>query len=530
MKTLLEFATEDVLTSLLIKERAKCRRRNRSDKHHTLSKDCDLLELSSRKMLSRIMPPRRLWVRPKKRKRLDNGAVDTSKNAEKALHLTIKRNRKRQKEGVAFGYLDELDAFIERIKKRLSSESLQFDKPLLLPIYKDKEKKDDRSFLVTCRPLSVYLKLEDKIVLALTSRYLTRYFDKYLHSNILSYRRARDFNGKKHYVTDFNDGIQLIREFREAHDAETIYASDCDIKKFYDIIPHQVVRDCFEKILGKSYLDEEGKRQVMRVLEAYLASYNFYTNAWMEAQQHDRVFYKVRRKFHDKDKKNSYQFKWVDDIWEKPEEEYKKLGVPQGGALSLLIANIVLNDVDEVFTANFDDNRMLFIRYCDDMILLHTDEKECRRLMEQYAESLKSHGLYYHDFKDVSNCTRSEFWKLKSHFPFCWEDGEGNRNRYIGFVGYEIRRDGRMRLRKSNIERFVEKFNRLWYSIRRYGKTHTKEEFLAHQEQTLDKALDGVNFYKGFDLEVFKKGSQFRYLRKLKKRTKQRYPIKQKSE
>ena len=38
MTTLLEFATDNVLTPLLVKERAKYLGRNRSDKHDTLNK------------------------------------------------------------------------------------------------------------------------------------------------------------------------------------------------------------------------------------------------------------------------------------------------------------------------------------------------------------------------------------------------------------------------------------------------------------------------------------------------------------
>ena len=55
--TLLEFASDEMLIDLLIRERAKYRRRNRSDKHHRLDRQCELSELSVRKMLSRMMPP-----------------------------------------------------------------------------------------------------------------------------------------------------------------------------------------------------------------------------------------------------------------------------------------------------------------------------------------------------------------------------------------------------------------------------------------------------------------------------------------
>ena len=518
--TLLEFATDNRLAILLIKERAKCRRRNRdAKKPHILDRECDIDDLSSRKMLSRLMPPRRQWVTPSKRAKLRNGATDTSKNAEKALLLTISRDRRLREKGASFPYLDEMDAFFSRIRKRLSSDDLQLEKPRLMPILKDTKEMGGGVLLVTCRPLCAYSRLEDKIILSLTSRYLTRVVDRYLHNGLLSYRPPRLFRGENHHRVDFNDGIELIKDFRNEHNDSDIYAADCDIKSFYDIIPHQVVRDCFWRLLNRTCLDEEGKGQVMKVVEAYLKSYNFYNDAWLKAQQDDSVYAKVRRRLHDHDKRNMYQLGWADEIKGKTEEELLHLGVPQGGALSLLVANIVLNDVDRVFTENEDPNR-LFMRFCDDMILLHTDYEECCRLMERYAESLREHGLYYHDFKCVADCSRREFWGIKSHRPFLWGEGEDNSNSYIGFLGYELRRDGKMRLRKSNIERFKEKFDRQRYALRRYSKKHTPEETEQHQKKVLDNILNGVAFYTAFNQSAFKKSRQFKYLEKLRDRLK----------
>lgn len=514
--TLLEFASDKMLIILLIKERAKCRRRNRGETHHHLDKDIDISELTTRKKLSRLMPPRYTWVRPSKRVTLANGAHDTSKNAEKALLLTINRDIQLQKQGKVFSYLKEQQAFFSKIRSRLSADHLTFESPRLMPTLKDKEKQADGTLRVICRPLSVYTQLDDKIILALTSRYLTRYFDRFLHENILSYRPARDFHDHKHYVTDFNDGIRLIKAFREAHASETIYAADCDIKKFYDIIPHQVIQSCFVRLLSQSSLSNEGKSQVMRVLTGYLASYNFYTHALQESVQNGEVFAKVRRRLHDVNRKNTYQLDWVDELLSGSPEQYKQIGVPQGGSLSLLIANIVLNDTDQAVISDEDPNR-LFIRYCDDMILLHTDYSECCRLMEAYTKSLTAHGLYYHPFKSVSECSRQEFWHIKSHHPFLWDDGDGNCNRYIGFLGYEIRRDGRMRLRKGNIKRVEEKVDRLRYALRRYRKKHDEADYGMHKEKTIGNLLNGISFYTAFEIQQFKQSSQYRHIEKLVK-------------
>ena len=521
MKTLLEFATDDMLTVLLVKERAKCRRRNRGERNHSLDKSLPFETMATRKQLSRLMPARRRWVHPRKREKLANKASDTSKNAEKALLLTIKNDRTRQAQGGApLPYLGEMDAFFKRIRTRLTAETVTLQTPLLMPLYKDEKRLEDNTCEVTCRPLAVYNQLEDKVILALTCRYIKSYFDRYLHDNILSYRPARAWGDSHYRVPDFNDGARLVQAFREAHDAETIYAFDCDIKKFYDIIPHQVVRDCFGRLLDRSNLNEDGRRQLMRVIDAYLDSYNFYTNAWLEAERNpQQVFYKIRRRMRDADGRNTYRFGWVDELLQADDTIRLHAGVPQGGALSLMIADFVLNDVDQTLLRERDEN-MILVRFCDDMILLHTDYERCCRMKQLYEQALTAHGLYYHQPQQVIADPRREFWKAKSHLPFLWGDGEDNSNRYIGFLGYEIRRDGRMRLRKSTIERFLKKFKRLRYSLRRRRKRLSPEDFITSRDKSIQTILGGVDFYEAFNHDQLCHGSQYRYLEKLGKKIK----------
>ncbi|MBR5117070.1 MAG: hypothetical protein IK100_00320 [Muribaculaceae bacterium] len=531
--TLLEFASEKVITLLLVKERSKCRKHNKTDKKNRLDQECDIYSLSRRKMLSRMMPPRHTWVRPSKRSRLPNRAADTSKNTIKALLLTIDRDRKLSKnKGLTFIYLQELDAFIERIKKLLANGQVKFDSPHLIPLFKSTKIVQGSVSDVICRPIVIYRRLEDKVIIALTNLYLTFLVDEYLHENILSYRPPRLFHGQERHITNFNDGIALIKKYYEVKRNEDIYVADCDIKKFYDIIPHSVVLDSFNRLLKKTSLTYEGKSQVLMVLKAYLDSYDFYTNVLMESQRIPKQYFaKVRCQLNDIDNVNNYQIEWVDEIMALPEKERLHRGVPQGGALSLIIANVVLNDVDQVIVAKEDSNR-LFIRYCDDMILMHTSSKECKRLMNAYTTSLTEHGLYYHALEHVSDSkdlkfpeiTTKRFWNTKSHYTFKWDFGSGDCNSYIGFLAYEMRCDGKLRLRKSNVLRFKEKINRRFYAIRRYKKSdkHSEEEKSQHEKQTLDQLLAGVNFYKSFQSSHFKQGRQYQYFMKLRTRVEAR--------
>ena len=516
-QSFIRFASEDRIIAILIKERVKWIGKTEESREYS----------PVYKELCRILPARRTWVTPCKKQRssLRNERTNQLKNAATALKLTLARDRSgicRRKEGNKDfsrpGYIPELIRFIADIIETVSHCNVTLSPPKTTGIFKKKEDLEDK-VIITFRPISVYEDLKTKVLIKLASEYLTSLLDPLFHEEILSYRQRRDYHGehpKEKYMTKADDAIPNIQRFRQAHDSA--WVAECDIKKFYDIIPHSVVRDCFRRLFDRTTLTDNGKEQVMRLLDAYLNSYNFYEDAWLFAEQHDDVYNKIRSRLHDAKRQKRYQLGWVEELLNDPQER-KGRGVPQGGSLSLLIANIVLNDVDQPIVTENDPNR-LFIRYCDDMILLHTDREECQRLMNLYTQSLEEHGLYYHPFIPFDRATNPahDFWKAKSHRPFLWGEGEGNSNRYIGFLGYELHRDGKMRLRKDNVMRFKEKFRRLYYALRRYKEKHSEEKFAEHQTQTFEKALS-MAFYTAFDQETFKKGSQYRYMTKLKERT-----------
>ena len=137
IKTLLEFATDATLTRLLVKERIKQSGHNSSDKTYRKERKEDKREfelLSTRKKLSRLMPARYTWVRPAKRIKDPKGKLDKRKNNMKALLRTIYRDKKKQKQGTHFIYLDEQQAYFSHIRQILTSDSIKFQPPVLMPI------------------------------------------------------------------------------------------------------------------------------------------------------------------------------------------------------------------------------------------------------------------------------------------------------------------------------------------------------------------------------------------------------------
>jgi hypothetical protein len=158
------------------------------------------------------------------------------------------------------------------------------------------------------------------------------------------------------------------------------------------------------------------------------------------------------------------------------------------------------------------------------MILLHTDQDKCQTLMDSYTHSLVDHHLYYHDFKPYTD--RRSFWRVKSHQPYLWGDGDiGSSNRYIGFLGYELRRDGRLRLRKSNIDSLKERFKRQEIIHHRHEKDHTKTKAEELTRKAINRILDSPSVYTAFDQKQFQNGSQYKYLDKLRKKCEKRLKL-----
>jgi hypothetical protein len=140
-----------------------------------------------------------------------------------------------------------------------------------------------------------------------------------------------------------------------------------------------------------------------------------------------------------------------------------RIGVPQGGALSCLIANIILDSVDRRIYGEKDSNTF-YARFCDDMVLMHTNKEICNEKFNDYQTGIKEVKLISHKSRSFRDY-RTEFWasSLKSKAPYKWaeykiDDRDLAQNvPWVSFVGYQIRYDGLIRIRKSSIEKELKK-------------------------------------------------------------------------
>jgi len=295
------------------------------------------------------------------------------------------------------------------------------------------------------------------VILILANKYLTALFNDLFYEESLAFRSRRIYHGKD-CITSHHDAIDRIKEYRIKWEKKGLHVSECDLQKFYDTVSHSVVRRCYYSLLKKAGKANPGVcfDEINRVFEAYLAVYSFPQSVYCKNQ--DVAFWEENGI-----ERQQRRFKWVEDelLDHKVAKSHRglmqmRIGVPQGGALSGLIANLVLDTVDQRVSRRMT-KRDLYLRYCDDMIIISTNKLRCNWLFSTYYNGAIKLNLVPHKPKTDFEFGQKSFWNGKSKKAYRWDMGEKDAAEWIGFVGYEIRRDGMMRIRKKSFRKELDK-------------------------------------------------------------------------
>lgn len=446
MKPFSEYITEKAIIDILCKYRARLadvRHKEYIIKALTPNESIIIKKYAE---LEALLPPRRQWVTLNEKNRykinsLGNKQVLTSKDANiKRLKITI---FKAYKDKSSENWFVNLQKFIDDVKNSIIDPSYKFTPPETIPISKgiidDKEE---------CRPISIFNSLKDKVILSLANKYLTILFDSYFDEESLAFRSSRKYHNNGDYITTHHDAIDRIMEYRSRHNKKNLYVAECDMQKFYDTVCHKIIKREFNKLikLVEQAHPEIETGTIKTLFYKYLDCYTFPKNVYK--LNHSVEYWKRYSGI-----KNGF-FGWI------KEEEliskkicknnrgipHLKIGIPQGGALSGLIANIVLNAADKQIRKQGGD--FLYMRYCDDMILIHTNKSKCNKILQIYYNALQSLKLVPHPLSPALHFRTSSFWKVKSKSVYHW--GELGSD-WIGFVGYEIKRTGEIRIRKKSL-------------------------------------------------------------------------------
>ncbi|KYG82797.1 reverse transcriptase domain-containing protein [Roseivirga echinicomitans] len=451
MRKLETYIEERNIIFYLCRIRAKiAKRRNKKHLIHLISSDSKKNyhvsindETLDENEICSLFPSRKKWRKLGEKNRYRNGKkLNSLEKNIKSLQITIEWYRENDPNAV---FLKRLDIFLLSVQESIKSQEYSISEPSTYPKRKDKLKKAQ----TVCRPISIF-NLRDRIIICLVNKYFTDLFDDLFHDNSMAFRAVKKVNGKPYSITH-HDAIKEIVKYKRQNKGKKLWVSECDMKKFYDTVNHSVIKEHFKKFMNqvKRKNPELYDVNAEHLFYSYLNCYSF--NKSVYPLNKDQAYFS-------KYNITNGVFEWVeDDLLSK---HYKKLnnakiGVPQGGALSGLIANIVLHYSDGIIS-NYKQKNLLYLRYCDDMIIMHPNKKICKSATSKYQESLLKLKLVPHTFKDVKKYD-STFWENKSKNPFKW--GEYNKQEipWIGFVGYELNFNGDIRIRKSSLKKEMSK-------------------------------------------------------------------------
>ncbi len=467
MKTIENYFDENEILKLICKIRVKLAK-NRSKKHllHLLTSnpdynyhikhkpepinDFEVYQKNLTEFLSTILPPRKKWVKlGEKSRRKPNRPKEFLTSNDRNYYCLLKTIKKEKKQETKAQWFINLQKFINEITEVSQGINYEVSKPIILPKPKDKIKRNDRN---KCRPICIF-SLKDRIVLSLTNKFLTRIFDEQFQDSSYAFRSKRNLQGS---IVSHHDCIVDIGNFRSMNVESELFVVECDMQSFYDTVNHTTAMELFQSLIetAKTKNPSINFDTPCRIFRSYLKSFAFNIDIPKETDSDYWLSYRIPNGF----------FGWIDDATLKihyTDISDERIGVPQGGALSGLIANIYLNPAD----IELKKNDVFYQRFCDDMIIIAKDFDTCDNAKNIYEEELKKLKLFPHKFKSsnelketISGETKlSKFWDGKSKGPYAWGKVEDSAFPWIGFVGYEMDYMGNIRIRKKSLMKELNK-------------------------------------------------------------------------
>lgn len=452
MKTFEDYFTDTSIASMLISIRIK-----EAMKRHKAVFNQDYFigqRLPEEEVVSDVsiyLPPRRQWKRPCDAYRKGRPSQDIQRQG-LTRHVT---GMIRDGSYLEAEWGRRLLGLCEEVRMRVSDPaSLVFTPPKVKTIDKPPSPKINRSPLKVAQPTSYraiayYTDLADRLIIGLTAKYLTHELDDLLSPCLYSFR--------KNALITHNTAVRHLKDYRQAAGERTLYVAETDIRKFFDVVHHQVIVQAVST-LAKNYAGRKGCEMDVRalsVVDAYLRSYTFRDNVLGSNDPMIQERIKGIDRVDEQTLQQIYGNTWAEE----------RIGIPQGGALSTVLTNIVLDVADRAVTQPHDPG-LFYARFCDDILILHQDKEACQAALDRYCTAVRQLNLPAHPAQTFTS--PSHFFECKSKKPYIWGARPPEGNLWINFLGYHVHRNGSIRLRRETLDRHLGKIEREFEELNRH--------------------------------------------------------------
>ena len=227
-------------------------------------------------------------------------------------------------------FLRDRDKHLGAISRKVKDGRFTFSPFLERQIPKPESKK--------MRTISI-ASMRDNVVQRALYEYLYPFVDAKLSPSVFGYRKG----------ISAHDAVRLIQ--KHLPDGK-VHVFDADLREFFDTVDHDVLL----AMVNRLEIDGRAKTLIRR----FLKTGKIPSSQVMEHKT-----------------KKGKQTKYV--------PEPRRIGLPQGGILSGLLANLYLSQFDEIIR----QCHVGFVRYADDFLVCCESEEECERVHALVKEQLK---------------------------------------------------------------------------------------------------------------------------------------------
>jgi hypothetical protein len=356
----------------------------------------------------------------------------------------------------------ELRGLLDLTRRRaLAPREVALTPPRPIPIPKKKDK---------YRVVAPYEVLSDRLLLGMTAKYLARLLDPLFSDCSHAFRASRDYSR--------NVAIKRIQEYVVERKEQPIFVAECDIQSFYDTVDHQVVRVALSKCLDQ--LRNKGQEvdpRVSEIVDMFLGSYDYI--------HYGRPAALAALAQESKTGEVGLSPEKIAELH--PGGIVGRVGIPQGGALSPVLANLVLDAADRVVVGEGQDSELLYLRFCDDMVILHTNANRCDEALNRYTGKLRELLLPVHPPEKILSYDKS-FYDAKTKRPYQLADPSGGKERipWMSFLGYQIRFDGQLRVKQESLKRHMDKQTKIVANVMRLA-SQPRARFIRNNQEIINR-------------------------------------------
>lgn len=242
-------------------------------------------------------------------------------------------------------------------------------------------------------------------------------------AQILSPIFERQFSRSSFGFRPKRNAHQALIMCKEHITAGYVYAVDLDLEKFFDKVNHSKLIEVLSRTI------KDGR--VLSLIHSYL-------NAGVQ----------IGNKF-----------------------EPSEMGVPQGGPLSPLLSNIMLNELDK----ELENRGHKFARYADDMVVFCRSKRGSERVMRSITQFIER-KLFLKVNKDKS------------------ESVPISKVKFLGYSFYRVKGEGRLRIHPKSVSKLKAKLKELTSRSNGWGNDRRREALRQY-------IIGWVQYFKLADME-----------------------------